>query len=394
MTLTVLIAHSLDWPNAARLAISFKKAGFHVEAVAPSHHPVHRISSPARTFIYSPWRPHASLRRAIEVSQPRLIVSCDDRIVANLHALHAAALRVNDFSTARLIEDSLGSSEYFPILRKRLCLGMLSALPDAHIPRTDQVAKLRDLRNWIDAHGLPAMLKLDRTTGGNDVIALTDAAAIRTSFLKMRRRQSPLRWLKETVASRDAEILLDYFRGEPRGVVVQAFVEGRPANCAVACFRGKVLASLAVEVVEARSKFGIATIVKPVEGGAMKAAAKAIVERLQISGMCGFDFIVDDLSGEPKLIEINPRATQINHLPSDSGLDHAVALRRALNRETEELPPQATSSAPIALFPQEWMRDPYNPDLRSAVHDVPVEEPELVKFYGYPHPAEPSPARL
>ena len=392
MTHSVLIAHSLNWPNAARLAISFKKAGFRVMAVAPSGHPLHRMSSPERTFIYRSWRPRESLRRAIAASQPQLIIPCDDRIVINLQALHAAALKDGDLATSRLIEDSLGSPESFAILSKRSLLGRLSALPETHVPRTDPIANIQELTDWIEAHGLPAMLKLDRTTGGHDVIALKDRAAALRSFLIMRMRRSAVRWLRRALSKRDAEIILDHFRNEPRGVSIQSFVTGRPANCAVACWRGRVLAFVAVEVVQARSEFGVATVVKPIECAAMKAAAMSVVERLQISGMCGFDFILDDLSGEAKLIELNPRATQINHLASDCGLDLATALRRALDQEAQGPARTAVSPEPIALFPQEWLRDPHSPHLRRAVHDVPLDEPELLKFYGYAHPVDAPPA--
>jgi hypothetical protein len=35
---------------------------------------------------------------------------------------------------------------------------------------------------------------------------------------------------------------------------------------------------------------------------------------------------------------------------------------------------------PIALFPQEMIRDPNSPYLRSAYYDVPWQSPELMKF--------------
>ena len=33
----------------------------------------------------------------------------------------------------------------------------------------------------------------------------------------------------------------------------------------------------------------------------------------------------------------------------------------------------------IALFPQEWLRDPASPFLQSGYHDVPWDEPELIR---------------
>ena len=38
-----------------------------------------------------------------------------------------------------------------------------------------------------------------------------------------------------------------------------------------------------------------------------------------------------------------------------------------------------TEKDTIALFPQEWLRDPASTFLTSAYHDVPWEEPELLR---------------
>jgi hypothetical protein len=54
-----------------------------------------------------------------------------------------------------------------------------------------------------------------------------------------------------------------------------------------------------------------------------------------------------------------------------------------------------TESDTIALFPQEWMRDPASEYLTSGYHDVPWEEPELIRAcvgkrwkQKLPHPKE------
>jgi hypothetical protein len=40
---------------------------------------------------------------------------------------------------------------------------------------------------------------------------------------------------------------------------------------------------------------------------------------------------------------------------------------------------KVTDNDTITLFPQEWMRDPASPFLTSGYHDVPWEEPELLR---------------
>jgi hypothetical protein len=44
-----------------------------------------------------------------------------------------------------------------------------------------------------------------------------------------------------------------------------------------------------------------------------------------------------------------------------------------------EATPKITEKDTIALFPQEWIRDAESPFLRLAYHDIPFEEPELIR---------------
>ncbi len=260
-------------------------------------------------------------------------------------------------------------------------------MPDVHVPRTDRIESIRALKDWAAAYGLPALLKLDGSTGGKDVVLVADHAAIVPAILEMRLRRSGARRLKDALQNQDVEPLVGHLRGDAPGVSVQSFVAGRLANCSVACWRGEALASIAVEVVRAKTQFGSATVVRPVEGRAMKAAAHSIVRHLQLSGICGFDFVLDDASERAQLIEINPRATQISHMALDSAIDLPSALRRALDEESVEAEAAfAPPPAEVALFPQEWLRDPNSAYLTGPQYDVPYEEPEFIKFYDFDPP--------
>ena len=388
MTPRVLLAATLEWPNAARLAIAFRDAGFVVFAVAPVGHPVHTMGTPQRTFLYRAHRPVDSLRRAIEISRPDLIVPCDDRVVRRLHQLHTEAVRAarprDSAWIVALIEGSLGRPSSFPILRRRDSLAALAALEDVRAPRTDSIRKISEFRRWVAEHGLPAMLKLDGTSGGEAVIPVSNAATLGRAFLGMQLRRAGLSRLRLARRNRDVHLLFDYLSDGAPGISVQAHVPGRPANCAVACWCGDVLAATAVETVRLKTPLGASSVVRVVEGAQMKAAARAIVRHLGLSGMCGFDFMLDDASGAAHLIEINPRATQVNHLRLGAGHDLPAALRLALEGLPQPVPAPVTE-VDIALFPQEWSRDRNSPHLLGTGYDdVPYEEPELLRRYGYP----------
>ena len=195
----------------------------------------------------------------------------------------------------------------------------------------------------------------------------------------MRLRRSVLKGFKRYVIDRDFEALR--FRRAP-AISVQSYVAGRPANVAVACWRGKVVAHVAVEVIQSAGPFGMATVVRFVRGDPMVAAARSICSHYKLSGLHGFDFLLEDGSGVAKLVEINPRATQIDHFSLGPGRDLAAALFEVLSGDS------LTCRSPIqygevSLFPGEWQRNRQSSYLTSTFHDIPTEDGELALYYGF-----------
>jgi hypothetical protein len=85
-------------------------------------------------------------------------------------------------------------------------------------------------------------------------VVVRHESEIRRAFWEMRSRQRVLRSVKHYVTRKDVEPL-----SRLRSVSsVQSFVPGKLANATVACWRGKVLAQIAAEVVELASSFSAA----------------------------------------------------------------------------------------------------------------------------------------
>jgi hypothetical protein len=164
-----------------------------------------------------------------------------------------------------------------------------------------------------------------------------------------------------------------------RTINAQAFIAGREATSTVLCWQGGVLASLHFEVLHTAYSSGPATVVKLIQNTEMQEAAEKIIGRLNLSGFQGFDFVFDGSTGNPYLIEMNPRVTQAGHLTLGAGRDIPAALYGTLTGELVRPAPILTDNDTIAYFPQEWLRDPASSFLKSAYHDVPWDEPDLVR---------------
>jgi hypothetical protein len=156
-------------------------------------------------------------------------------------------------------------------------------------------------------------------------------------------------------------------------------IQGYDATTSVACWQGKVVASIGFDVLHTSNAKGPASVLKLNENSEMVSAAEKIASRLRLSGLYGFDFMIDAETGSSHLIEMNPRATQTSHLPLGPGRDLPAALWTACSGEPVQETKSVTENNVIALFPNEWHRNPASCFLSTAYHDVPWEERNLTR---------------
>jgi hypothetical protein len=147
----------------------------------------------------------------------------------------------------------------------------------------------------------------------------------------------------------------------------------------VAAAHGEVLAAVCFEVVQTRWERGPSTVLRVVDDAGMLRTMRAVVKRLGVSGFCGFDFVVDQATGTPLVIEMNARPTQLVHCPLGPGKDLVAAYVRGVLGMNVADREAVTTKPLIALFPQEVERDPKSPWLAEAYHDVPWNEPKLIE---------------
>lgn len=377
----ILLTATLRWPIAARLAMAFAELGCRVEALCPRGHPVRHTGSVQRIHPHLVFQPLAALRAAIVSAAPDLVIPCDDDAALLLHRLHRQATRSGAAGAAlgALIERSLGAPGACELATQRARLLALAADAGVRVPVTVVIDSVVELDAWLAAHTLPAVLKIDGSWGGQGVAIARSRDEARRAFACLSTRPSWPGALVHALLDRDASLIVRALRRPRRGVTVQPFVAGVPANRAVACWQGRVLAGTSVAALQTQHATGPATVVQLIDHPEMADAAQRLVQRLGLSGLWGLDFVLDAATGAAFLIEMNPRATPICHLHLGGGRDLPAALCAQLTGV-----PALRSGAPIvhdviALFPGEWRRDPASVHLAAAHHDVPWCETALVR---------------
>ncbi len=378
---TVLIVTTSRWFPTARLAVAFANAGCHVEALCPSGHPISKTTVVNRTFAYQGLAPLHSFAGAIRATNPDFLVSGDDLATWHLHCLHTQELRSHKSGSAisQLIERSIGAPEYFSTIDDRASFMQVAREAGVRIPQTAVIADSDGLRQWIAQVGFPTVLKANGTTGGYGVRIVHNAEQAQRAFRHLQAPPLLARAIKQALFNRNSTLVWPSLRRTRSAVNAQSFVAGQEATSALACWKGEVLASLHFAVLQKGHAAGHATVLRRIDHPEMVATAEKMVRQLQLSGIHGLDFMLDTRSGDAYLIEVNPRATQVGHLSFGAGHDLPGALVSALTGT--ELPPApvVTKKDTIALFPQEWLRDPSSSYLRCAYHDVPWSQPELLR---------------
>ncbi|HEY5550956.1 MAG TPA: ATP-grasp domain-containing protein, partial [Opitutaceae bacterium] len=191
-------------------------------------------------------------------------------------------------------------------------------------------------------HGFPFVLKRDDTSAGMGVRVCNDGESLGIALA-----------------------------GCQSAGIVQSYVPGIPAMQAAVALDGRLLGTCGwVKERCFPEPFGPSAIVARIDDDSMKRAAAAFAAESGFNGFFSLDFIVGE--GAPLLIEINPRPTPVCHLGGLAG-----ALAAALGAPQADT--RVESPARLAVFPQELRRNPGSANDDGLVHDLPHDDPPLLR---------------
>ncbi len=380
MARKVLLVTTVGWTSTARYAGGFAAASWSVDTLSPPGAPVVSSRYIDGSHSYRPLAALSSLRGAIGRAQPDLIVTCDDRAVTLVLRLYRkeVATRGADSKVAALIRRSFGTPENYDSMMSRAASMAIAQEIGVRTPETIPVASEQELEACLSRIGLPAVLKVDGSWGGDGVIVARSREEALAAFRRLVNPISRLRCVARAARRRDAHYLLAALSPPRQNVSVQKFVAGRSAASAFACWQGEIVGALYYDVLVAQGMIGPPNVIRRVDCPQMAEASRLVAKRFGLSGIFGLDFI-RDAAGDVHLIEINPRTTQGGTLAFGKGRDLPSALAGCVTQgETSRR--EAIDNDVVVFFPREWQRDPASPYLGSGHHDVPWDDPAILKI--------------
>lgn len=366
----VLLAATLFWPLSARLAIRFLEYGCRVTAICPWGHYLRYVDGIETYFPYRGIGSLRSMEQAIRESKPAMVIPCDDRVVWQLHELHRGCPDLR-----YLIEKSLGASPGFEVIDHRAVLLETAQSIGISIPKTRQIASDGALHGWFAESSAPAVLKLDGTWAGEGVAIVRSAQEATEAFRQLSRPARLMTACKRLLVNKDPLALWSWSSRHRPSISIQQWIDGQPANSMLACWRGEVLSMVSVEVLASEGPTGAAFLVRTIEDERMIRDARLLAHELQLSGFCGLDYVIEKSTRVPYLIEVNPRCTQLGHLPLAEGRDLVSALCWKLTGQMYEVDRDSIEGRIVAFFPQAERWTARCAPAETVYRDVPQGQP-------------------
>jgi hypothetical protein len=275
---SILVVAARWWALTARLAAAFVQEGARVSVLCPPRHPLVHVRGLDGIHQHRGTDSAAMLRRVLDEVSPDVVVPGDDGIVAQLHALYAAAPKLR-----ALIERSLGPAASYRIADSRHGLMTLATELGLRAPRTQRVSSADDLACWHRDVSPSAVLKVDGSCGGAGVRISHSIDESLQAWKNLRTRLDAATAWKRHIVDRDPLAHWTRLNRTAPEITIQELIPGQPGEQHVpACREGRILRSSPWRW-SPEGPTGAATHRQPVDDPGRRSAA-AIAEALRLTG--------------------------------------------------------------------------------------------------------------
>jgi predicted ATP-grasp superfamily ATP-dependent carboligase len=369
----LLVATTTNWFGTARIPRVLAEAGFDVSLLTPRHSLAEASRFVAKighlTDHSTAMQWFEAFTAMVRATAPRLVIPCDDmafRLLASLVIEPPQRMRADlQLQLAALVRASLGNPAYYRTSVDKTLLPPGAEALGVQLPPYEIITNMLGAKPFIARHRYPVVLKRGHGFAGQGVAICADDAELARAF--------------DAFAVANAQDI-----GEPTRdrYLLQAHVTGPVQYFHAVAWQGELLAGWALEKLVANpAPTGPPTVTSYFSGTGLRQIAADLARGFGISGLFFAEFILDAVTGTPRLLEINRRVSPATHRGTLWNVDLCAALFGALEGTASKSRAalDAAEGGTTVHFPQEWLRDPRSPYLRQYPSDVPWDEPELLE---------------
>lgn len=368
----MLIALRPDWLAACRLPAALHEAGFRVVAICSRQaymaqtqyiQEFNWIESKFRTY---PRSTCIAVFQMIKEHPPEMIIPMDE----DAYTLLCDLQTLNRLSFSKALQETLRNSlPEHPAKRSFIDKNFFQdQVQSWQLPHPER------LHVPLRSQDFPIVAKANFGSGGQQVRICKNQTEL--DEFHQSQKLSAFEALRNQLKTC---LFYDIFANRPT-ISWQACIPGPAAFHAFVALNGRYLGGFsAIKLRTHPGRTGPSSVIEGIDLPDLTNLASLLVKKLGYSGFGSFDFILQESSKQVKLLELNPRPVPASHLRQSSGIDLAGLLFESLILRRE--PPIPTAKPfRVALFPNEILRDPESPFLQDAWHDIPQDDPQLLKF--------------
>ena len=398
----LLLMALADWLGPTRLPQALRHAGFDVALLSAPDNLMAQSSFIDYRFALSP--PHVRIGlldpvfNAVMEFNPRLVIPCDEEAATLLQNLALSwdgargtggQRRVTVPDTVReLLMRSLGDARSYPMRRNRVLARRAVAALGVAVPQSAPVPYLQVAEAFAREQGWPVVLTREERLFGRSIRVCADEAGLRAAYSDFTREMDLPSTGRERLRRAVWSVLSGFhLAGElsrprrPDGpqLSVEQLMPGVAATHNIVALEGRALGGFsAVSERVFPEPHGAACVVRLIDDPAMGDLSRKLMGRLGYTGFASIDFSRDAATGAVAFLKFNPRPGPLTHLGALAGCDLCAALHAGLTGDFV-MPPKLTRETRVALFPQDWARDPDATD-RGAEHlDIPTDDDRLMR---------------
>jgi hypothetical protein len=272
---------------------------------------------------------------------------------------------------------SFGPPDFYDAANRKSALYELAHRTGVRQPCPEPVSTIDDIDRFAGHSGYPLVLKRDFTSGGDGVAICHDRGEAHAALARLQKLGPEAESVVRLAENGSGPKFLE----DEARITAHKFIRGDTALCGVAALEGRLLASFTATKLEVRWDNGPSSVVRFARNQEMEEAAARLIAAIGFTGIGEVEFMIEDGTGHAYLCEFNPRPAPTSHLGGLVGADLCRALHDGLagNLRAGSQPLSTQGERVVALFPQEWIRDPSSEWLLRAWHDVPWDDPPLLE---------------
>lgn len=317
----VVVVTTRSWAGIEPFLRALEQAGFAVGLVhgQAGGHVLHDAS--IALFLARPLQFRHTIERVMQDLSPDLVVPTDEPSFQHLRELYAMRSEAGRLRSpiARTIAKSLGDLGSYDRVATTADLQHFAREHGLPVPNSVDIDDEPTLRVLLESVPLPVVLKGDGGWAGSRAQIVRSLEAGVAAYHRVTGAPQVTKLWKE---QNKLHRLSDLLQPRLRRVALQQYVDGVAVKRSVACRDGKVLAGVSVEPLDG----GAAFVAKVIRHATMDDVAAFVVKRLNLSGIVGFDFVLEHGTRQPWLIGVKPYATPFAQVAAvgDVGLPDAL----------------------------------------------------------------------